>query len=83
MDGLARRTNWIASLPREVQAAIRARMSMIELEKGQTLTYAGSTPTDLYELEIGYLKLCRLRPDGGLHFLALYVPGTTFGRPRS
>lgn len=79
MGGLIRRENWILPLPGNVQGAIRERMSMIRLEKGQTLNEAGDVPTGLYELEGGYLKLCRLRPDGGLRFLALYASGSTFG----
>ena len=79
VGGLMRRENWISDLPGLVQRAIRARMSTIMLRPGDTLQEAGKPPTHLYELEDGFLKLCRLRPDGGVRFLALYAPGSAFG----
>lgn len=71
--------NWIAGLPPAVAEAVRARMSLIDVPAGETLTGAGKPATRMFQLVQGYLRVNGVHRNGSPALIAVYIPGNCLG----
>lgn len=79
MTGIVHDENWIAELPAAVRDALLARTTRRAIAVGETLKAAGDVPDAIYQVEVGYLKLMGLYPDGRNMLIELYGAGNSFG----
>lgn len=71
--------NWIAELPAAVAEAVRARMSLMDVPAGETLTTAGRPATRMFQVVEGYLKVNGVHENGSAALIAIYIPGNCLG----
>jgi len=70
--------NWIGELPADVQAAVRDRMTLVELAPGEVVKAAGEPATRMHQVERGFVKLVGLHEDGRQALIAVYSRGNCF-----
>lgn len=79
MTGIVHNENWIAELPTAAREALLERMTTQALDSGETLKAAGDRPDAIYQIQVGYLKLMGLYPDGRNMLIEVYGAGNSFG----
>jgi CRP/FNR family transcriptional regulator, cyclic AMP receptor protein len=71
--------NWIDALPPAIAEAIHARMSVIDVPAGETLTTAGRPATRMFQVVEGYLRVNGVHRNGSAALMAIYIPGNCLG----
>src|SRR5688500_15633486 len=71
--------NWIPGLPPVAAEAVRARMSLIDVPAGETLTTAGRPATRMFQVVEGYLRVNGVHQNGSAALIAIYIPGNCLG----
>lgn len=67
--------NWIGRLPPAIADDVRARMSVVELAAGETLTTAGRPATRMFQVVEGYLRVNGVHQNGSAALITIYIPG--------
>jgi CRP-like cAMP-binding protein len=71
--------NWIAGLPPAIAEAVRARMSLIDVPAGETLTTAGRPATRMFQVLEGYLRVNGVHQNGSTALIVIFIPGNCLG----
>ncbi|KWW97456.1 Crp/Fnr family transcriptional regulator [Carbonactinospora thermoautotrophica] len=79
MDDVLRRAPLFAALDDEAAAALRASMSEVTLNRGESVFHEGDPGDRLYVVIEGKIKLGRTSSDGRENLLAVLGPGEMFG----
>jgi CRP/FNR family cyclic AMP-dependent transcriptional regulator len=79
LNDVLRRAPLFAALDDEASAALRANMSEVMLERGDSLFHEGDPGDRLYVVIEGKIKLGRTSVDGRENLLAVFGPGEMFG----
>ncbi|AQZ96337.1 Crp/Fnr family transcriptional regulator [Halopseudomonas phragmitis] len=74
-----RKGNWFAELPVQVQAAIRERMRIRHLNKGEHLYRQGAGAVGLYQVLSGFVQLRAIGSNGNEILITIYGPGCVLG----
>ncbi len=78
MHSILNAEDWIATLPDEVQIAMREPMRAMPFAAGAAVASAGEPATAMFQVESGYLRLTGLQEDGRQVLVTIYGPGACF-----
>ena len=78
MHSILNTEDWIATLPHDVQTAVREQMRPVAVAVGEPVAIAGEPATAMYQVESGYLRLTGLQEDGRQVLFTIYGPGACF-----
>lgn len=71
--------NWIDALPAAIKEAVRARMTLIDVPAGATLSVAGRPATRMFQVVEGYFRVNGVHQNGSAALIAIYIPGNCLG----